>query len=172
RADALTLHRGKAMRADSVLKRNAYVMLTSILLAGLGTPATSRAQDMPAYMAPIAGRTASTPAETASKNVLALNAAMFDLYGDAARVFKRNILGKHPIILGLFSGAGGRLILYRPGMVPVDAPQVPLVYQLLKSVGHSSMALTQVVGPYLDNPADQTWRGPMLAFRSRMPSVL
>ncbi|HVQ69954.1 MAG TPA: hypothetical protein VMT08_20875, partial [Bradyrhizobium sp.] len=108
---------------------------------------------MPSYMAPIAGRTSSTPAETATRNVLALNTAMFDLYGDAARVFKRNILSKHPIILGLFSGAGGRMILYRPGMAPLEAPQVPIVYQLMKSVGHSTMALTQVVGPYLDNPA-------------------
>jgi hypothetical protein len=158
------------MRPDSLLKRCAYTTLASVLLAGLATAAS--AQNLPSYMAPIAGRTASTPAETASKNVLALNAAMFDLYGDAARVFKRNILSQHPIILGLFSGAGGRLILYRPGMAPLDAPQVPLVYQLLKSVGHSSMALTQVVGPYLDNPTDQTWRGPMLAFRSRMQSAL
>src|SRR4030095_15596031 len=117
-------------------------------------------------------RTSSTPAETATRNVLALNTAMFDLYGDAARVFKRNILSKHPIILGLFSGAGGRMILYRPGMAPLEAPQVPIVYQLMKSVGHSTMALTQVVGPYLDNPADQSWRGAMLAFRSRMQSAL
>ena len=84
----------------------------------------------------------------------------------------KNILAKHPVILGLFSGAGGRFILYRPGMAPLDAPSVPIVYQLLKSVGHSTMALTQVVGPYLDNPANQSWRGSMLAYRSRMKSAL
>jgi hypothetical protein len=28
------------------------------------------------------------------------------------------------------------------------------------------------VGPYLDNPADQSWRGAMLAYRSRMKSAL
>jgi hypothetical protein len=104
--------------------------------------------------------------------VLALNTGMFELYGDAAQVFKRNILSKHPVILGLFSGAGGRFILYRPGMAPLEAPSVPVVYQLLKSIGHSTMALTQVVGPYLDNPADQSWRGAMLAYRSRMKSAL
>ena len=84
------------------------------------------------------------------------------------RSSSKNILSKHPVILGLFSGAGGRFILYRPGQAPLDAPSVPIVYQLLKSVGHSTMALTQVVGPYLDNPANQSWRGPMLAYRSRM----
>jgi len=64
------------------------------------------------------------------------------------------------------------MILYRPGMAPLDAPQVPIVYQLLKSVGHSTMALAQVVGPYLDNPDNIPWRGSMLAYRSRMQSAL
>jgi hypothetical protein len=58
------------------------------------------------------------------------------------------------VILGLFSGAGGRFTLYRPGSVPLEAPRVPVVYQLLKSVGHSTMALAEVVGPYLDNPTN------------------
>jgi hypothetical protein len=157
------------MQTDALLSY-ARVAVASILLAALGTAA--KAQDLPSFMAPIAGRTQSTPAETATNNVLALNTGMFELYGDAAKVFKRNILSKHPVILGLFSGAGGRFILYRPGMAPLEAPSVPVVYQLLKSIGHSTMALTQVVGPYLDNPADQSWRGAMLAYRSRMKSAL
>ena len=119
-----------------------------------------------------AGQTAATPADTATKDVLALNTGMFELYGDAAKVFQKNILSKHPVILGLFSGAGGRFILYRPGSPPLDAPPVPIVYQLLKSVGHSTMALAEVVGPYIDNPDDQSWRGSMLAYRSRMQSAL
>jgi hypothetical protein len=123
-------------------------------------------------MAPIAGRTAATPADTATKDMLALNNGMFELYGDAAQIFQKNILGKHPVILGLFSGAGGRLILYRPNMAPLEAPQVPLAYQLLKSVGHATMALAEVVGPYLNNPDDKSWRGSMLAYRSRMQSAL
>jgi hypothetical protein len=49
---------------------------------------------------------------------------------------------------------------------------VPVVYQLLKSVGHSTMALVEVVGPYLNNPTDKSWRGSMLAYRSRMQSAL
>ena len=83
---------------------------------------------------------------------VALNTGMFELYGDAAKIFKQNILAQHPVILGLFSGAGGRFILYRPGMAPLDAPPVPIAYQLLKSVGHSTMALTEVVGPYSTIP--------------------
>ena len=66
------------------------------------------------------------------------------------RASKRTSWPQHPVILGLFSGAGGRFILYRPGMAPIDAPPVPIVYQLLKSVGHSTMALAEVVVPYLE----------------------
>ena len=158
------------MRANPIPRRRAFLAATLIALSGM--TGTAKAESLPAFMQPIAGLTPSSPGETATKNVLALNTGMFELYGDAARVFKKNILAKHPVILALFSGAGGRLILYRPGMAPLDAPQVPVVYQLLKSVGHSTMALTQVVGPYLDNPANQSWRGSMMAYRSRMKSAI
>ena len=135
--------------------------------------AASPALAQPAsFMAPISGPLNSTPGQVADQNVLALNSAMFDLYGTAGRVFQRNILAQHPLILGLFSGAGGRFILYRPGQPPIEAPQVPIVYQLLKSIGHSTMALSEVVAPYLDNSEDQSWRASLLAYRSRMQSAL
>lgn len=136
------------------------------------SPAVVRAQTLPEYMAPIAGKTAATAAEVATKDVLALNAGMFELYGDAGRIFQTNLLSRHPVILGLFSGAGGKLILYRPGMAPVEAPPVPISYQLTKSIDHSTMALAEVVGPFVDNPDDKSWRGSMLAYRSRMQSAL
>jgi hypothetical protein len=148
-----------------------YSGLAAVALL-LNSSAIAQAQSLPSYMAPISGVTTTTPADIATKDVLALNTGMFELYGDAAKVFQANILAKHPVILGLFSGAGGRFTLYRPGMAPLDAPQVPVVYQLLKSVGHSTMALAEVVGPYLDNPANTSWRGSMLAYRSRMQSAL
>jgi len=138
----------------------------------LFSSAVTNEQTLPAYMAPISGKTAAIPSEIATKDMLALNTGMFELYGDAAKVFQKNILSKHPVILALFSGAGGRMILCRPGMAPMDAPQVPIVYQLLKSVGHSMMALAQVVGPYVDNRDDKSWRAAMLAYRSRMQSAL
>src|SRR4030081_812178 len=150
---------------------NLYPCLIVASMFVSGSTAT-HAQSLPSYMAPIAGKTAATPADIAAKDMLALNTGMFELYGDAARIFQSNILSKHPVILGLFSGAGGRMILYRPGVAPMDAPQVPVVYQLLKSVGHSTMALAEVVGPYVDNPDDKSWRGWMLAYRSRMQSAL
>jgi hypothetical protein len=138
----------------------------------LGSTAVAHAQTLPSYMAPIAGHVTATPADIATKDMLALNTGMFELYGDAGKIFQANILASHPVILGLFSGAGGRFTLYRPGMAPLDAPPVPVVYQLLKSVDHSTMALAEVVGPYLDDADNKSWRGSMLAYRSRMQSAL
>jgi hypothetical protein len=57
-------------------------------------------------------------------------------------------------------------------MAPIDAPPVPIVYQLLKSVGHSTLALAEVVVPYLDSPSDLTWRASLAAYRNRMQSAL
>ena len=149
-------------------RQSIFALLTVTGLAGL----PANAADPPADMRAISGAVASTPAETATKNVLALNTAMFGLYDAAGRVFQKNILAQHPVILGLFSGAGGRFILYRPGMAPLEAPPVPIVYQLMKSVGHSVMALSEVVMPYLDNAENQSWRGPLLAYRSQMQTAL
>jgi hypothetical protein len=142
------------------------------VVMALGSASLAAAADLPDYMQPIAGTITTTPAEIANENVLALNTAMFDLYGAAGRLFQRNLLAKHPVILGLFSGAGGRFILYRPGMPPLEAAPVPLVYQLMKSTGHSTMALAEVVSPYLESPSNQSWRAPMLAYRARMQSAL
>jgi hypothetical protein len=152
------------------MKRCLCLAIAALSMAGHSV--TANAQNLPSYMAPIAGRTTTTPAETATKDMLALNSGMFELYGDAGKIFQKNILSQHPVILGMFSGAGGRLILYRPGKEPLEAPQVPVTYQLLKSIGHSTMALAEVVGPYLENQDDKSWRGALLAYRSRMQSAL
>src|SRR5688572_6554269 len=145
-------------------------MLAAIAL--LGVTSSARAADLPPYMNVIVGTSAGNAAETATRNVLMLNTVLFDLYGDASQIFTRNILAQHPVILALFSGAGGRLLLYRPGQAPIEAPPVPIAYQLMKSVAHSTMALAQVVVPYLNSPADQAWRASMLSYRSRIQSAL
>jgi hypothetical protein len=99
--DALTLAEER-MRRNLFLKRLACV--TAISVAITGATGAAKADNLPAYMLPIAGHTASSPAETATKNLLALNSSMFELYGDAAKIFQSNILGRYPVILGLFSG--------------------------------------------------------------------
>jgi hypothetical protein len=145
-----------------------------LLLAGLaiGPASAEGAADLPTDLKSLVGTTPPSAANLATKSVLQLNTTMFELYDDASKVFRKNILAEHPVILALFSGAGGRLILYRPGMATIEAPPVPPVYQLLKSVGHSTMAISQVVVPYLNNPADKSWLDAMQAYRSRIKSAL
>jgi hypothetical protein len=162
-------HLEKLMRTVAIMLGGAGALLSSLVVA---PSSSARAAEVPSYFKEIVGTEVATPAEIGTKNILQLNTTMFELYGNAAQVFKKNILAQHPVILGLFSGAGGRFILYRPGMPPLEAPSVPIVYQLLKSVGHSTMALAEVVVPYLNSPNDLTWRGPVAAYRNRMQSAL
>jgi hypothetical protein len=144
----------------------------ALLLSLSGSGRSAQAGDLPSYFNDIVGAETASPAEIGTKNILQLNTTMFELYADAGQVFRKNILAQHPLILGLFSGAGGRFILYRPGMAPIDAPPVPIVYQLLKSVAHSTMALGEVVVPYLNSPSDLTWRSALAAYRDRMQFAL
>src|SRR6059036_1385601 len=69
--------------------------------------------------------------------VLALNSSMMRFYEDSLTKFKQNMRERMPIILALFTGQGGQMILYRPGHAAEVAAPVPIVYQLAKSVGHS-----------------------------------
>jgi hypothetical protein len=142
----------------------------SMAFAAFVSPAA--AAELPPFMDIIVAGTPPSPAETAKQNVLALNTAMFGLYDDSSKIFRKNILDQHPVILALFSGAGGRLILYRPGMAPLEAPSVPGVYQLLKSIGHATMVLPVLVGPHIGKPEDQSWRAPLSAYRARLQAAL
>jgi hypothetical protein len=157
------------MRTVAIMMGGVCALLSSLVV---GSGLSAQAADLPTYFNEIVGTQTTSPAEIGTKNILQLNTTMFELYGDAAQLFKKNILAQHPVILGLFSGAGGQFILYRPGMAPIDAPPVPITYQLLKSVGHSTMALAEVVVPYLNNPNDSTWRASLAAYRDRMQSAL
>jgi hypothetical protein len=92
-----------------------------------------------------AGAETPSPAEVGAKSILALNLTTFDLCANAAQIFKKNTLAEHPVILGPFF----------PGMVPLETPSVPIVYQLVKSVRHSTTALSEVVvAPCLSSPND------------------
>lgn len=153
------------------VRRTAF--LAAVLASILSGSGASKAQSgVPPYMDVIVGATVPTPAMTARQNVLALNTGMFELYGEAGQLVQGSILAQHPVILGLFSGAGGRFILYRPGKPPLEGASVPEVYQLLKSVGHSVMALGVVVGPHIGKPEDQSWRPSLASYRVRLKAAL
>lgn len=156
------------MKHRRVVRRFRFAVAAAVVLFSYPAPA----DDLKTGLQTIVGKLNASPAEVATKNVLALNSAMFDLYSTSAQLIKANILARHPVILGLFSGAGGRFILYRPGEAPLEAPSPPISYQVLKSVGHSTMALSVMVMPYVESPADKSWLAPLLAYRSKMQSAL
>src|SRR4029078_3413121 len=63
---------------------------------------------------------------------------------------------------------GSPCLLPGPGEPALDAPRVPIDYELMKSVGHSTMALGEIVAPYVNSPNDQSWRPSMATDRIRM----
>ena len=68
----------------------------------------------------------STPQQIATQNILELNVGMFKRYDGALLDFQNEFLSKHPFILALFSGGGGKMTLYRPGKPAVEAPKLML----------------------------------------------
>ena len=155
------------------MKRRLLHMAAGILAAGIAAgSASAQPAGIPDYLKDLTGTTPMAPGAIATRDVLQLNVSMFTLYDASAAIFQRNIMAKHPIILALFSGAGGRMILYRPGQPPEEAPSVPIVYQIMKSTGHSTMAISEVVMPYVNNAADKSWMAPLLAYRTQMKTAL
>ncbi len=156
------------------MKRRLLTAAAGILAAGLaaGTASAQAPASLPDYLANISGNTASTPSDVSTRDLLQLDIGMFTLYDRASNIYRRNILAKHPIILAMFSNQGGNLMLFRPGQAPITAPQVPKVYQILKSVGHSTMAISQVVIPSVNNANDKRWIAPMAAYRTQMKTAL
>jgi hypothetical protein len=140
-----------------------------ITILGVGVAAMpARAADVPELLRMVIpeGKPASERA-VAEQDVLVLNGAMMGIYENSLAKYKKSMREHVPIILALFSGGGGRMILYRPGQEPLEAEPVPKIYALTKSVAHSSMATYQIVAPYLANPADTSWHGPMQSYRAQ-----
>ena len=144
----------------------------SVLLGyGIGV---GNADPVPPFMKLVTdtGKPASKRA-VAEQSVAKLDQAMQDVYGSTLAFSKRNFRDQFPIIVALFSGQGGQMILYQPGKPRLVADRVPIVYELAKSVSHSPMAVYEIVVPYLNDPtADTSWRGPVRTFRTQNQTAL
>jgi hypothetical protein len=128
---------------------------------------------LPDFMRPVVDNKPTSARVVAEHAVLALNTSMMGLYDESLETFKQNMRDQVPIIVALFSGQGGQMILYPPGKAPEVAAPVPIVYQLAKSVGHSTMAIYEIVSPYLSDPrANQMWRAPLEMYRTQNQSAL
>jgi hypothetical protein len=129
---------------------------------------------VPDFMRPVvADEPPASARDVAEHTFLALNESMMQLYEASLTKFKQNIHDRVPVVLALFNGQGGQMILYRPGQPPEFAAPVPISYQILKSVAHSPMAIYEIVAPYLsDADANQLWRAPLAMYRAQNQSAL
>ena len=158
-------------------KRRYVIFLIALVLiagwAGRGLAESASQPGIPDYMSVFVGdEKPETSKQVATNNVLALDLAMFGIYDEALAVTQKNFMAQHPVIMALFSNQGGRLILFRPGKPPLDAPSVPVEYQVYKSVGHSALAIFELTGAHVGTVADHSWMGPMAAFRAANQTAL
>ena len=110
--------------------------------------------------------------QRAGQAVYQLNNSMFNIYDNSLDIYQKNIRARVPLIMALFSGKGGRFILYRPGQEPLEAPSVPPIYQAAKSVGHCAMATYACVAPYIANSKeDQSWMPLMKTYRTEVQTA-
>jgi hypothetical protein len=166
---------GKMKRTFAINRTLALRAITAVLVSVTGSlPAI--AGDAPEFLKQIV--TNEGPPEASAKiafnNVYALNQAMMPIYDSRLALFKKHVHERVPLIMALFSGSGGRFILYRPGHEPLEAEPVPPVYGLAKAIGHTGMATYQLVAPYCDGncKTDSSWRGPMEIYRTQVQVAL
>lgn len=133
------------------------------------------AGDAPAFLKEVVTNDTAIPkSKTAYNNVYALNSAMMPIYDSRLAMFKDHVRSRVPLIMALFSGKGGRFILYKPGQPPQEAEIPGDCYALAKSIGHTGMATYQLVAPYCDglSSVDQSWRGQMQVYRAQVQVAL
>ncbi len=130
-------------------------------------------KEVPEFMQSFVFNKAASTENIAFNNMLALNDYMFTIYDKSLEIYKKNFLDNHHLIMGLFSGEGGRFILYRPGQPPLEAESVPSIYQVTKAVGHCAMATFDLLAPYTADPSkDLAWLGSLTSYRTKVQTAL
>jgi hypothetical protein len=154
--------------------RKSFKRIVPLAVAALtGIVAIAAADDIPQYLRNVVAPQAMTsPKVVAVRDALALDDQMQVIYSSSQSTYKKNLLATSPVILGLFSNQGGEFYLYLPGKPAIQAPRVPVTYEICKSCGHSAMAVYQLVAPYLANPDDPSWRRPMAQYLALQEAVL
>lgn len=176
-------HRDLTSTADASaedLTRRQFLAASAVALSlqtfpGQAEPArAAEPQAVPLFIEPVVnqGKPAGSR-DVAEKSVIKLNSAMNELYAATLANTKRTFRERVPMLVALFSGQGGQMILYPPGKPPVVAERVPVAYELAKAVGHSPMAIYEVLVPYLKDPAaDSAWKGPLRTYRTQNQTAL
>ena len=138
--------------------RSLFLGLMGLLTFVYSAPllASDRASSVPANIQAQLGQS-----ETATRNLMKLNQSMFGIYEHAIKIFQKDLFSRHPVIIAQLSGSGAHMVLYRPGFLPEEAPSIPFVYQIMKALAHSTLAVSEIVLPYVDRSQDKDWMSPM-----------
>jgi hypothetical protein len=149
------------------MKNKSALLVAALAFLACGSPSIA-ADDVPDFLKEVVIKAAPplTKEQRAGLAVYQLNNSMFNIYDNSLDIYQKNIRARVPLIMALFSGKGGRFILYRPGQEPLEAPSVPPIYQAAKSVGHCAMATYACVAPYIANSKeDHSWMPLMKDYR-------
>jgi hypothetical protein len=150
------------------MKTQSAILAAAALSLACITPSRAADPAVPDFTKEVVVNSAPPPTkqQLAFTAVYQLNNSMFNIYDNSLAIYQKNIRARVPLIMALFSGKGGRFILYRPGQEPLEAPSVPPIYPAAKSVGHCAMATYACVAPYIaDAKADQSWLSLMKSYR-------
>ena len=145
--------------------------LTTLSLIMIVPSAALGAESVPSYLEIIVDEKAPTAEAVAAENVYALDTGMNAIYADNLIRYKDHMRERFPVIFAFFNTRGGQMVLLPPGEDPIVAPPVPDIYTLAKSVAHSSMAVFQLVAPYVVNSKSGAWRAPMERYKAQMKSA-
>jgi hypothetical protein len=109
------------------MKTQSTIFAAAALLLACITPSHAADPAVPDFLKEIVIKAAPplTKEQRAALAVYQLNNSMFNIYDNSLDIYQKNIRARVPLIMALFSGKGGRFILYRPGQEPLEAPSVP-----------------------------------------------
>jgi len=169
---AYRLNTGEVEVLAARLIKHGQIFSAAVALGSAAVGGGAVAADLPDYLEIVVDESRASDAEVAMQNTLALDAGMQVIYAEALAKYKQHLHERVPLILAMFSDGGGRFVLYQPGRGRIEAPPVPEIYPLAKSVSHSTMAVYQLVAPYLLDPSDGSWRQPMLSYRGQIQATL
>ncbi len=148
-----------------------YPLFVAAAFALVCVRPTPAADEVPDFMKEVVITSEKAPSKDklAARSIYQLNNSMFNIYDNSLAIYQKNIRARVPLIMALFSGKGGRFILYRPGQEPLEAPSVPPIYQAAKSVGHCAMATYACVAPYVaDAKGNPSWIPLMKSYRQEV----
>ena len=118
------------MRAIVIVTGGVCVLLSS--LAVVGSSLSAPAADLPSYFKEIVGTETASPAEIGTRKISCSSTRPCSSFTvGPGRCSKRISWPPIRSSSDCSPGPAGDSILYRPGMASIDAPPVPIAYQLL-----------------------------------------